>query len=37
MDDGNRQTVNVKEAPAWREGDRVKLVDGTLTAAGQAY
>lgn len=37
MDDGGYQTITTKEAPAWREGDHVKVVDGGLVAAGQAY
>lgn len=37
MDNGSRQSINAKEAPVWREGDRVKLVDGALAPAGQAY
>jgi outer membrane lipoprotein SlyB len=37
MDDGTRQTIHLKEQPAWREGDRVRLVDGALVSAGQAY
>ena len=36
IDDGTRQTVQFKEQPAWREGDRVKVVNGTLASAGQA-
>lgn len=37
MDDGGYQTITTKEASAWREGDHVKVVDGMLTAVGQAY
>lgn len=33
LDDGSQQTVTYKEMPAWREGDRVKLMDGTLVSA----
>ncbi len=37
MDDGSRQAIMASQQPSWREGDRVKLVDGALVAAGQAY
>lgn len=33
LDDGSQRTVTYKEMPAWREGDRVKLMDGTLVSA----
>lgn len=34
LNDGSRHTVTSKEAPPWREGDQVKLVDGALYPAG---
>lgn len=32
MEDGTRRSFRYDAAPAWRPGDRVKLVDGTLAA-----
>lgn len=31
MDDGGTQTVRMDQSPAWRSGDRVRLIDGALT------
>jgi outer membrane lipoprotein SlyB len=31
MDDGKMHTVKMDEAPAWKSGDRVRLVSGALT------
>ncbi|MBU1237898.1 MAG: glycine zipper 2TM domain-containing protein [Gammaproteobacteria bacterium] len=32
MHDGSRQMISSKEAPVWREGERVKVIDGALAA-----
>ena len=32
MDNGEHRVVTVKEAPTWREGDRVAIRDGQLLA-----
>ena len=34
FDDGTSQLLRQETPPAWRQGDRVKLVDGTLRAGG---
>ncbi len=33
FDDGSRQLVTQESAPAWRQGDRVRLVNGVITAS----
>jgi hypothetical protein len=30
MDDGTMQTLNTESAPAWRGGERVKVVNGVV-------
>jgi outer membrane lipoprotein SlyB len=37
MDDGGYQTITTKGASTWHEGDHVKVVNGALIAADQAY
>lgn len=34
FDDGTRQVLRQETAPAWRQGDRIELVDGILRAGG---
>lgn len=34
MEDGSRRTMNQASAPTWREGDRVKVVDGAIRSNG---
>ena len=32
LEDASRQFVTQESAPAWRQGDRVRLVNGVITA-----
>ena len=33
LDDGSTQFITQDKPPAWRSGDRVRLVDGVITAS----
>ncbi len=37
MDDGRMQVLRSKEAPGWREGERVRVINGALAPIGQQY
>jgi outer membrane lipoprotein SlyB len=37
MDDGRMQVIRWRDQPGWREGDRVRVIDGGLAPIGQQY